>query len=159
MILPIVIGAAVAAVVVALVGAAVVRRRREDPWHNAELFIPHDEPVPLGGQIVARHRCRPRTPGGAIGAVTRAELRCEEVVGGVPADEPVGRAPIEIVDHSTADLVEADLVVRVPASGFPATVQTRAASIRWVIAVRVEAGDGTHVECERVLPVAARVVV
>ncbi len=159
MILPIVIGATVAAVVVALVGAAVVRRRREDPWHNAELFIPHDEPVPLGGQIVARHRRRPRTPGGADGAVIRAVLRCEEVVGGEPEAEPVGRVPIEIVDHSTADLVEADLVVRVPASGFPASVHTRAASIRWVIAVRVDAADGTHVDCERVLPVAAQVTV
>jgi hypothetical protein len=159
MILPLVIGATLAAVVVGLIGAALFRRRREDPWHNAELFIPHDEPVPLGGQIVARHRCRPRTPGGADGAVTVAELRCEEVVGGEPEGEPVGRVPIEIVDHSTPDLVEADLVVRIPAWGFPASVRTGAASIRWVIAVRVDAADGTHVDVERVLRVAARVTV
>ncbi len=159
MILIVVAAAVVVAVVVALVGAALVRRRREDPWHNAELFIPHDDPVPLGGQLVARHRCRPRTPGGADGATIVAELRCLEVVGNGPVGEPVGRVSIEVVDHSTVDLVEADLVIRVPASGLPATVHTRAASIRWVIAVRVDAADGTQVDVERELSVAARVTV
>jgi hypothetical protein len=145
--------------VVAVIGIAALRRHREDPWRNAELFLPNDDAVPRGGQITARYRCRPRTPGGADGARVSAELRCEEVVGGEPVEPPLAQVPIEVVDHSSTDLVETDLIVRVPAHGVPPTVHTRAASIRWEIVVRVASADGSRVEVKRALDVASRVAV
>jgi hypothetical protein len=152
-----IVAAIVVVGVVAAIGLSALKRHREDPWRNAELFLPNDNAVPRGGQITARYRCRPRTPGGADGAKVIAELRCEEVVGGEPLDPPLAQVPIEVVDHSSADLVETDLIVRVPASGVPPTVHTRAASIRWGIVVRVASADGTHVDVRRVLTVASRV--
>ena len=157
-VLAVIAASALVVAVVTVIGVIMLRRHREDPWRNSELFLPHDEAVPKGGQITARYRGRPRTPGGAAETSIVAELRCEEVVGREPEAEPIARIPIEVVDMSSVDLVEADLVVRVPASDLPSSVHTRAASIRWIIAVQVRSADGTRVDVNRELGVAPRVV-
>lgn len=130
--------------VIGAIGFIGLDRHDEEYWRNPELFLPNLSPLTPGGRAVARYRCRPRTRGGAVGASIDAELRR---VGRGPDDEPtvIDTVPLGIVDYSTPDLLEVDVLIDAPVAQ-----PDRAGDVStWLVVVTVHAADGTNFEATR----------
>lgn len=114
-------------------------------WENPELFLPTSDPLPLGAEVIARYRLRPRRSGQE--ANPSAQLRCEEVfrrrVGDTERHEILAIS-LDLDDYSTDDLLELDLHLRIPVFEAPPTIDAGDASVEWAVEVAIETDDGVE---------------
>lgn len=128
----------------AMTGTCLGLLRSLSAWDNPQLFLPSNEPLRLGDQVVVRFRRRARSGVDLAGAVVAARLLVEE-----RCLDPERRAeqrhrihtqevPV-VMDDTVGNVIEADLSLAIPLYEAPPSLDLRLHDIVWWLEVDIEA--------------------